>query len=292
MKEYLEKLEYILTNGTDKSNRTGVKIRAIFGENMQMTFDLQKGFPATTTKHLAWKSVVSELLWFLEGSSDERRLAEIQYGSRDPQYTTIWTANANAAYWKPKAKFEGDLGRVYGPQWRTWNTGKYYIEEDGSSNPLIIDQIAALLNNIKNDPDSRRHMLTTWNPGELDDAALPPCHVLSQYDVTNGKLSCILYQRSCDFFLGVPFNIASYSLLTHILAKECNLAVGHFTWVGGDCHIYHNHFEAVETQLARLPHHLPSLHINPAVGLDEYTIRDFKLVSYSPAPSIKADMCV
>jgi thymidylate synthase len=278
MKDYLDTLKYIITHGTDKSNRTGVDTRAVFGTNMQMTFDLQEGFPALTTKRLAWKSVVSELLWFLEGSSDERRLAEILYGSRDPALTTIWTANAYAPYWKPRAQFDGDLGRVYGPQWRRWNAGKYDITPDGLHIPKPVDQIAALINNLKSDPDSRRHILTAWNPSELEDAALPPCHVLSQFDVTHGELSCLLYQRSCDFFLGVPFNIASYSLLTHILAKECGLQVGKFIWTGGDCHVYHNHFDAVETQLTRLPKSLPTLHIHPDAN--------------HPAPAIKADMCV
>ena len=275
MKEYNNALRYILENGRDKEDRTGVGTRSVFG--MQMRFNLQLGFPATTTKKLAWKAVTSELLWFLEGSTDERRLAEILHGTRDLAKKTIWTANAEADYWKPKASFDGDLGRVYGAQWRNFNG---------------VDQVTNLIEGIKKDPNGRRHIISAWNPAEIDQMALPPCHVLSQFDVTDGRLSCQLYQRSCDMFLGVPFNIASYSLLTHIIAKECGLKVGDFIWTGGDCHIYKNHFDAVNEQLSRQEKALPSLYITVNKGLGEYTVDDFYLHPYDPHPAIKAEMAV
>jgi thymidylate synthase len=242
-----------------------------------MRFNLQDGFPATTTKKLAWRAVVSELLWFLEGSSDERRLAEILHGTRDPSKKTIWTANAEADYWKSKAKFPGDLGRVYGVQWRDFSG---------------IDQITKLISDLKTNPDSRRHILTAWNPPELDQMALPPCHVMAQFDVTDGYLSCQMYQRSCDMFLGVPFNIASYSLLVHIIARECSLKVGDFVWTGGDCHIYNNHFDAVEEQLSREPKSLPTLVFSEGKKIADYNIDDFVLDNYDPDPAIKAEMAV
>lgn len=275
MKQYKQALEFILENGKLKSDRTGVGTRSVFG--YQMRFNLQDGFPAVTTKKLAWKSVVSELLWFLEGSSDERRLAEILHGTRDLNKETIWTANANAAYWKPFAKFEGDLGNVYGKQWRNFGG---------------VDQIALLINSIKTDPDSRRHILSAWNPPELSQMALPPCHVMSQFDVTNGKLSCQLTQRSSDMFLGLPFNIASYSLLTHIIAKECNLGVGEFIWSGGDCHIYNNHIDQVQEQLTRTEKTLPTLIISQDKSLGNYELSDFQLANYNPDATIKAPMAV
>lgn len=299
MKEYKDALEYILTHGKLKEDRTGVGTYSVFG--YQMRFDLRKGFPATTTKKLAWKAVVSELLWFLEGSGDERRLAEILHGSRDKRtedgllYRTIWTANAQADYWKPKAHFEGDLGRVYGVQWRNWQSpDTFYHPGMGGTITHVktVDQVAGLIENIKNDPNSRRHILSAWNPGELDQMALPPCHVLSQFDVTDGYLSCQLYQRSCDMFLGVPFNIASYSLLTHIIAKECGLKVGDFIWTGGDCHIYKNHIDQVREQLKREERSLPTLYMNMNKKLGEYTVEDFVLEGYDPHPPIKADMAV
>jgi thymidylate synthase len=285
MKQYKEALEFILNNGKDKQDRTGVGTRSVFG--YQMRFDLQKGFPATTTKKLAWKAVVSELLWFLEGSGDERRLAEILYGDRNARTDhgvlkpTIWTANAQADYWKPKARFDGDLGRVYGVQWRRWSNYLAYH----------FDQIQILIDSIKKDPNSRRHIVSAWNPGELDQMALPPCHVMSQFDVTDGKLSCQMYQRSCDMFLGVPFNIASYSLLTHIIARECGLDVGEFVWVGGDCHIYNNHFDAVKEQLTREERTLPTLKFETK-PIDQYKVDDFVLENYNPHPPIKAEMAV
>ena len=292
MKEYNNALRYILENGKDKEDRTGTGTRSVFG--MQMRFDLRKGFPATTTKKLAWKAVVSELLWFLEGSGDERRLAEILHGTRDPAKKTIWTANAEADYWKPKAKFEGDLGRVYGVQWRHWQTRKIQWDEEQEmrATPIEVDQVANLIEGIKKDPSGRRHIINAWNVAELDQMALPPCHVMSQFDVTDGYLSCQLYQRSCDMFLGVPFNIASYSLLTHIIAKECGLKVGDFIWTGGDCHIYKNHFDAVNEQLGREERQLPTLFITVDKKIGEYTVDDFVLDGYNPHPAIKAEMAV
>lgn len=280
MKQYHQALSHVLSQGVNKVDRTGVGTRSVFG--YQMRFNLQEGFPAVTTKKLAWRAVVSELLWFLEGSGDERRLAEILHGTRDSSKKTIWTANAEADYWKSKARFEGDLGRVYGVQWRNWSNFLAYN----------FDQIQILIDNLKNDPNSRRHIVSAWNPGELDQMALPPCHVLSQFDVTDGRLSCQLYQRSCDMFLGVPFNIASYSLLTHILAEECGLEVGDFVWTGGDCHIYNNHVDAVTEQLARTPKQLPTLEFPRGKKIADYIVDDFQLLNYNPDPAIKADMAV
>lgn len=274
MNQYHQALEHILTHGKQKTDRTGTGTLSVFGH--QMRFDLQEGFPAITTKKLAWRAVVSELLWFLEGSGDERRLAEILHGTRDLEKKTIWTANAEADYWKPKAKFEGDLGRVYGVQWRDFKG---------------VDQLQQLIDGIKRDPHGRRHILSAWNPAELDQMALPPCHVLSQFDVTEGRLSCQLYQRSCDMFLGVPFNIASYSLLTHIIAAECGLEVGEFVWTGGDCHIYSNHVEAVKLQLSRDHKKLPTLKFNKK-PIDQYKVTDFVLENYDHWPAISAEMAV
>lgn len=299
MKEYHKALEYILENGKDKTDRTGVGTRSVFG--MQMRFDLRLGFPAVTTKKLAWKSVVSELLWFLEGSGDERRLAEILHGTKDESKKTIWTANAEADYWKPKAQFDGDLGRVYGVQWRHWR--KYIERKDmgeahlGIGNRVAtdrieVDQVQQLIDGIKKDPSGRRHIISAWNPAELDQMALPPCHVLAQFDVTDGYLSCQLYQRSCDMFLGVPFNIASYSLLTHIIARECGLKVGDFIWTGGDCHIYNNHFDAVREQLSREERQLPTLMMTVDKKWNQYVLEDFILEGYNPWGPIKAEMAV
>jgi len=304
MKEYHKALEHILKNGQDKTDRTGVGTRSIFG--MQMRFNLQLGFPAVTTKKLAWKAVVSELLWFLEGSGDERRLAEILYGDRDARTdhgvlkSTIWTDNSQADYWKSKAEYKGDLGRVYGVQWRHW---KKYVERKNmgdahqggvriATDLHEVDQVQQLIDSIKKDPSGRRHIISAWNPAELDQMALPPCHVMSQFDVTDGKLSCQMYQRSCDMFLGVPFNIASYSLLTHIIARECNLKVGDFIWTGGDCHIYNNHFDAVREQLTREERSLPTLAMTVGKRWNEYVLEDFVLDGYDPHPAIKAEMAV
>ena len=286
MKQYLDALQHILDNGEDKDDRTGVGTKSVFG--YQMRFDLRKGFPAVTTKKLAWKSVVGELLWMLEGSGNERRLAEITHGTRDDNVNTIWTANLNAPYWASKTLTTGDLGRVYGIQWRSW---RYTGEQ--STQTLYKDQITDVIASINENPSSRRHIVTAWNPAELDQMALPPCHMTFQFNVNKlGELSCQLYQRSCDMFLGVPFNIASYSLLTHIIARECDLYVGDFIWTGGDCHIYNNHIDAVTEQLTRTPKELPELFISVGKKWDDYNITDFILSDYDPMPSIKAEMAV
>ena len=276
MKQYLTALKHCYKNGKDVKSRAG-KVRKAFG--YQMRFDLNKGFPAVTTKKLAWKAVTSELLWFLEGSNDERRLAEILYGKKRKYLKnkkTIWSLNANSNYWKKKAKFDGDVGKIYGVQWRNFNG---------------VDQIKYLIKNIKKNPDSRRHILTAWNPAELEEMALPPCHSFAQFFVYKKKLSCQLYQRSCDMFLGVPFNIASYSLLTHILAVECDLKVGEFIHTLGDYHIYHEHFEQVEMQLKRKTKKLPILKFKKK-KFSSYKIDDFKLERYYPHSAIKASMNV
>jgi thymidylate synthase len=280
--EYLNALKFVLENGTVKQDRTGVGTISYFG--LQQRYDLSKSFPAITTKKLAWRSVVSELLWFIEGSRDERRLKEILHGDKDSEKTTIWTANAEADYWKNKAKFPGDLGRIYGVQWRKWESPRW-----GSN----VDQLASLIENIKRDPYGRRHILTAWNPGELKDMALPPCHIMSQFNVTDGKLSCQMYQRSCDMFLGVPFNIASYSLLTHMIAQVCELDVGEFVHVLGDAHIYSNHIEQVKEQLERAPLPAPTLQLNPTIkDIDKFTMSDIELVGYQSHAAIKAEMAV
>jgi thymidylate synthase len=281
MQQYLDGLEQIMKHGVDQKDRTGVGTRSIFG--YQMRFNLQDSFPAVTTKKLAWKAVVSELLWFLEGSGDERRLAEILHGTRDPNKKTIWTGNAQADYWKDKARFEGDLGRVYGVNWRFWQ----------APNGQNVDQVARLIEQIKKDPYSRRHILTAWNVGELEEMALPPCHVLSQFYVRDGKLSCHLFQRSADFFLGIPFNIASYSLFTHMIAHVCDLEVGEFLHTITDAHIYHDHFDAVNEQLKREPLPHPQLLIKRKVtNIDDFKMDDFELVGYKCHDKIEAKMAV
>lgn len=283
MKQYHDALQFILDNGSVKTDRTGVGTISYFG--LQHRYNLAEGFPAITTKKLAWRSVVSELLWFIEGSNDERRLREILHGDRNSDKTTIWTANANAEYWKPRAKFEGDLGRIYGVQWRRWQRPRW----DAS-----VDQLKQLVDNIKQDPHGRRHILSAWNPGELEAMALPPCHIMSQFYVSDdNRLSCQMYQRSCDMFLGVPFNIASYSLLTHMVAQVCDLEVGEFVHVLGDAHIYLNHVEQVKTQLSRETYPLPKLWLNPAVkDITKFTMSDIELLDYISHPSIKAEMAV
>ena len=286
MKQYLDALQHILDNGEDKDDRTGVGTKSVFG--YQMRFNLREGFPAVTTKKLAWNAVVGELLWMLEGSGNERRLAEITHSTRDDNVNTIWTANLNAPYWASKTLTTGDLGRVYGIQWRSW---RYTGEQ--STQTLYKDQITDVIANINENPSSRRHIVTAWNPAELDQMALPPCHMTFQFNVNKlGELSCQLYQRSCDMFLGVPFNIASYSLLTHIIARECDLYIGDFIWTGGDCHIYNNHIDAVTEQLTRTPKELPELFISVGKKWDDYNITDFILSDYDPMPSIKAEMAV
>ena len=291
MQTYLDALKHIMENGVDRDDRTGTGTRSVFAH--QMRFDLREGFPAVTTKKLAWKAVVSELLWFLDGSGNERRLAEIL--GRD---TTIWTANANADYWKPKAKFDGDLGRVYGVQWRSWQTPdmEYTEDLDGHFTELgnkTIDQIANVINDIKTNPDSRRHIVTAWNPGELDQMALPPCHMIFQFYVANGELSCHMNQRSADYPLGIPFNIASYALLTHMIAQVCDLGVGELVITTGDSHIYHNQFEGVEEQLTRTPRPLPRLWLNPDIkDIDDFDMEDIRLEDYHPHGEIKFPFAV
>lgn len=299
MKQYHELLEDILQNGEVKEDRTGVGTISVFAR--QLRFNLQEGFPAITTKKLAWKSVVSELLWFIEGTGDERRLAEILYNTRSEDKTTIWTGNATADYWTPKAKYDRDLGRVYGVQWRHWNKyneqmnfGKAHLGGDRvAADKTEVDQLANLIDRIKNDPNGRRHILTAWNVAELDQMALPPCHVLAQFYVNNGKLSCHMYQRSVDVFLGLPFNIASYALLTHMIAQVCDLDVGELIISTGDTHIYTNHIEQVKEQLSREEYPMPTLKLNKDVkDIDNFTMDDIVLIDYQSHGTIKAEMAV
>jgi thymidylate synthase len=297
MNQYLDALRQVLDTGTQKSDRTGVGTVSRFG--MQQRYNLAESFPAVTTKKLAWKACVGELLWMIEGSGDERRLAEITHGTAEGN-VTIWTPNALAPYWKPQAKFEGDLGRVYGVQWRHWR--RYTTKEShwciGTTEQVVaditeVDQLAQLIEGIKRDPHGRRHILSAWNPGELDQMALPPCHAFAQFYVADGKLSCQMYQRSCDMFLGLPFNIASYSLLTHLIAQVCQLQVGEFVHVLGDAHIYLNHIGQVKEQLEREPLPAPQLWINPDIqNIDDFTMADIRLDGYTSHPPIKAEMAV
>ena len=296
MKQYHELLQHILDNGVDCNDRTGVGTRSVFG--YQMRFNLREGFPAVTTKKLAWKAVVGELLWFLEGSTDERRLAEITYGKHRVDLvgkSTIWTANADAqgkALRYVNNEFTKELGPVYGAQWRKFNGIK--------NGDWGYDQIVEIINQIRINPDSRRIILSAWNPMVLDKQALPPCHYAVQFRVINDKLNCMLTQRSGDSFLGIPFNIASYSLLTHILAKECNLQVGDFVHSIGDAHIYHNHIDQVREQLSRTEYPLPTLEIDEDFNLMDrlkngFKLDDvncFKLTNYRSHDTIKAHMAV
>lgn len=262
--QYETLLEHCYKTGVDKSDRTGVGTRSVFG--YQMRFNLAEGFPLVTTKKLHIRSIVHELLWFLSGSSNIKYLHD-----------------NGVSIWDEWADENGDLGPVYGVQWRNWPA------PDGRK----IDQISNLIEGIKKNPDSRRHLVVAWNPAEVDKMALPPCHCLFQFYVANGKLSCQLYQRSCDIFLGVPFNIASYSLLTHMVAQQCDLEVGDFVWTGGDCHIYKNHFEQVELQLSRTPRAYPKLVINrKPSSIFDYKFEDFVIEGYAPWPHIKAPIAV
>lgn len=287
---YLDALKEILETGEDRPDRTGVGTRSIFG--MQMRFDLTEGFPAVTTKKLAWRAVVSELLWFIEGSNDELRLREILHGSRDSEKETIWTANAMSPYWVKQAlkRAVGDVGRIYGMQWRRWRKPVIRINKVVLQN---LDQLHDLIEGIKEDPYSRRHIMTAWNPGELELMSLPPCHILSQFYVNNGKLSCHMYQRSADMFLGMPFNIASYALLTHMIAQACNLDVGDLIISVGDAHIYSNHFDQVKEQLSRELLPLPTLQLNPSIQMiTHFTMDDVELVGYESHEAIRAPMAV
>jgi thymidylate synthase len=287
MKAYLELLEHILENGEKKEDRTGTGTLSSFGH--QLSFNLEEGFPAVTTKSLAWKGVVSELLWFLEGSDDERRLAEIRFNKDRSEltdlekYSTIWTDNADnqgkdLGY--ENTDLRKKLGPIYGVQWRNWNG---------------VDQIKDLLNNLKNNPDGRRHILSAWNVSELDKMALPPCHVMSQYYISGETISCHMYQRSADMFLGVPFNIASYALLLSIFGKILNLKPKKFVHSFGDAHIYLNSVDQVKEQLSRAPKKPPQLSLPNIKKLDDiikYSINDFKLKGYEHHPPIKAKMAI
>ena len=287
MRAYLDLLEYILENGEVRDDRTNTGTISSFGH--QLKFDLSDGFPAVTTKSLAWKGVVSELLWFLEGSSDERRLAEIRYNKprgelKDlSKFSTIWTDNADNQG-KELGYINTDtikeLGPVYGVQWRNWSG---------------IDQIKKLINELKINPNGRRHILSAWNVNELDKMALPPCHVMSQYYISNGTISCHMYQRSADMFLGVPFNIASYALLLSILGNILDLKPKYFVHSFGDAHIYSNSIEQVKEQLSREPLPLPKLKMPNISSIDEIkdlSIEDFKLEGYEHHPPIKAKMAI
>lgn len=273
MKQYLGALKYILDHGDDRMDRTHVGTRAVFGQTLR--FNMSDGFPALTTKKLAFNALKAELLWFLKGSSDVGELQKL--GCR------IWDENATASYWLPKARFPGDVGRIYGVQWRSWQA------PDGRS----IDQLKEVIERIKTNPSDRRLIVLAWNPGELDEMALPPCHALFQFFVTKNKLSLMMYQRSCDMFLGVPFNIASYSLLLHMVSQVTGLEPHEFVHVLADVHIYRNHFDQVKEQLKREPYQLPKLWLNPAVkDIDAFTMDDIKLVDYQCHPPIKALMAV
>jgi len=283
MNRYLCDLRYILENGKRRDDRTGTGTIGLFG--MQTRYNLRNGFPAPTSKKLAWKGVVSELLWFLEGNTDERRLAEIRFEKPRAELadkTTIWTENADnqgVALGYENTPMIKELGPVYGFQWRFWGN----------------DQIAKLINDLQNNPNSRRHILSAWNANEVEFMALPPCHCLAQFHVQDGELSCQLYQRSADFFLGVPFNIASYSLLTHMLAQICDLKVGDFIHTIGDAHVYSNHVEQAEEQLSRTTRKAPTLKMPAFTTLEELLetkTSDYELENYNPHPNIKAPMAV
>ena len=283
--KYLDLLRTVLDKGLDRADRTGVGVRSLFG--FQTRFDLKVTFPLLTTKKMNLASIVSELLWFIEGSGDERRLAEIRFGKDRNALgnkRTIWTDNAEAPYWLSRAKFDGDLGRVYGVQWRDWQTS------DGRS----VDQLANLIAGIKRDPFGRRHIISAWNPGELEEMALPPCHVMAQFYVAGGELSCLLYQRSNDLFLGSPYNIASYALFTKMIAQVCGLRAGELIYSQGDTHIYHNHTEAVREQLTRTPLQGPQIYVDPSIKkIEDFRMEHFELIGYdNPYPAIKAAMAV
>ncbi|HKM97607.1 MAG TPA: thymidylate synthase [Buttiauxella sp.] len=264
MQQYLDLMKHVLENGTPKNDRTGTGTLSIFGH--QMRFNLQDGFPLVTTKRCHLRSIIHELLWFLKGDTNVAYLHE-----------------NNVSIWDEWADENGDLGPVYGKQWRSWATpdGRY------------IDQLTTVINQLKNDPDSRRIIVSAWNVGELDKMALAPCHAFFQFYVADGKLSCQLYQRSCDIFLGLPFNIASYALLVHMMAQQCSLEVGDFVWTGGDTHLYSNHLEQTRLQLTREPRALPKLVIKrKPESLFDYHFDDFEIEGYDPHPAIKAPVAI
>ena len=263
MKQYLAYLNRILDEGVEKPDRTGTGILSIFGG--QMRFNLQEGFPMVTTKKLHTRSIIHELLWFLRGQTNIKYLHE--------NGVTIWDEWADE---------QGNLGPVYGKQWRAWET------KEGKP----VDQISNLIQEIKTNPNSRRLIVNAWNVGELSKMALPPCHLLFQFYVAEGRLSCQLYQRSADSFLGVPFNITSYSLLTYMVAQQCDLEVGDFIWTGGDCHIYTNHFEQVKLQLTRTPFPLPQLHLRRKDSIFDYEFEDIEILNYQCHPAIRAEVAV
>lgn len=264
MKAYLELLQDILNHGTEKEDRTGTGTLSVFGR--QLRFDLAEGFPLVTTKRIHLKSVIHELLWFLKGDTNISYLKEHR-----------------VRIWDEWADENGDLGPVYGSQWRSWEA------PDGTK----IDQIANVIEAIKRNPDSRRHLVSAWNVAEVEQMKLPPCHFVFQFYVANGKLSCMLTMRSVDTFLGLPFNIASYALLTHMIAQQCDLEVGEFIWSGGDVHIYSNHLEQVKTQLTREPYPLPQLVIKrKPESIFDYTYEDFEFVNYQHHPGIKASVAI
>lgn len=275
MKQYNDVLKRILTEGVDRQGRNGMT-RALFA--IQIRFDMADGFPAVTTKKLAFNAVKGELLWFIEGSGDDNRLKEIMGTDK-----TIWTDNANSEYWLPKAKFPGDLGRIYGMQWRKW------IGPDGKR----VDQLQQLVDKLKRDPNDRRLIVSAWNPGELDKMALPPCHMMFQCFSANGKLSMHMVQRSCDMFLGVPFNIASYALLLHMICQVTAMTPGELILTLNDAYIYHDHFDAVNEQLKREPMPLCKLWLNTSIrDVDFFAMDDIRLIDYKSHPSIKAKMLV
>jgi thymidylate synthase len=264
MKQYLDLMQYIKEQGSVRMDRTGTGTASVFG--YQMRFNLQDGFPMVTTKKVHWKSVVYELLWFLQGNTNVKYLQE-----------------NGVRIWNEWADDEGELGPVYGKQWRRWEMN------DGT----MVDQIQQIIDTIKTDPTSRRLIVSAWNVGEVPKMALPPCHLLFQFFVADGKLSCQLYQRSCDVFLGLPFNIASYALLTHMIAQQCDLDVGDFVWTGGDVHLYDNHSEQTKEQLSREPYPLPQLRINCRPdSINEYKFEDFELIDYQCHPLIKGKVAV
>ena len=313
MKQYLDLCTHILENGTVKQDRTGTGTKSVFG--YQMRYNLQEGFPLMTTKKTAFRLIATELLWFLKGDTNIRTLIEDRNPIWDEWGFERWVKSDEyvgpdmtdfgrrslededfAAIYKVEmenykkqiieddqfAERYGDLGPIYGKQWRSWTTGNE-----------VIDQIDALIKGIKTNPDSRRHIVTAWNPSEVKDMALPPCHAMFQFYVADGKLSCQLYQRSADVFLGVPFNIASYALLVHLIAEECELEVGEFVYTLGDAHIYLNHMEQVKEQLSRTPRELPTLRINlQDKSIFDLTIADIEVEGYDPHPKIKAPIAV
>lgn len=299
MKQYQQLIKDILDHGENVNDRTGTGARSIFG--YQMRFNLQDGFPAVTTKKLQFKSCVGELLWFLEGSTDERRLAELTYAKDRTELVgrnTIWTANADTqgkSLGYDNSELKKELGPVYGYQWRNFG-GSSWIRDA----PNGFDQIQWLINEIRSNPDSRRLILSAWSVGQISFMALPPCHYAAQFRVINGKLNCMLIQRSGDAGLGIPFNIASYSLLTHIIARECNLEVGDFVHTIGDAHVYNNHIDQVKEQLTREEYPLPSLKIDESFDLADRLKNGFKLIdcelftleNYQYHPTIKMHMAV